>query len=69
MIFFYNFAMSNQKAKLIVDESNEEIEDSYLPDLSRPIGLLHPFSSLGPSYDRDTLEYPRPQAILSSPRL
>ena len=58
--------MSNRRGKPIINESDEEIEDSY-PNLSRPTGLLHPSSSVGPSYDRDTLEYPRPQAILSSP--
>ena len=57
--------MSNRRGKLIVDESDEEIEDSY-PNLSRPFDPLHPSSSVGPSYDRDTLECPRSQAILPS---
>ena len=57
--------MSNRRGKLIIDESDKEIEDSY-PNLSRPTGLLHPSSSVGSSYDKDTLEYPRPQAILPS---
>ena len=57
--------MSNQRGKLIVDESDEEIEDSY-HNLSRPFDPLHHSNSVGPSYDRDTLEYPHSQAILPS---
>ena len=57
--------MSNRRGKLIVDESDEEIEDSY-PNLSRPFDPLHSSSSEGPSYNKDTLEYPRPQAVLPS---
>ncbi|XP_024035769.1 uncharacterized protein LOC112096698 [Citrus clementina] len=59
--------MSNRRGKLIIDDSDGKTEDSYLPDLSRPTGLLHPSSSLALSYDKDTLEYPRSQAILHSP--
>ncbi|XP_024039593.1 uncharacterized protein LOC112098185 [Citrus clementina] len=57
--------MSNRRGKLIVNESDEEVEDSY-PNQLRPTGPLHPSSSVGPSYDRDTPEYPRPKAILPS---
>ena len=60
--------MSNQKGKLIVDESNEKVDDSY-PNL---FGLNDPLCSsrdVGPSYHRDTLEYPRPMTTLPSPDL
>ncbi|XP_024039595.1 uncharacterized protein LOC112098187 [Citrus clementina] len=60
-----DFTMSNRRGKLIVNESDEEVEDSY-PNQLRPTGPLHPSSSVGPSYDRDTPEYPRPKAILPS---
>ena len=60
--------MSNWRGKLIVDESDEEIDDSY-PKLSRPTDLLHPSSSVGPSHGIDTLDYPCPQTILPSPDL
>ncbi|XP_024041980.1 uncharacterized protein LOC112099112 [Citrus clementina] len=59
-----NFTLSRRRGKLIVDESDEEI-DSY-PNLLRPTDPQHPCSSVGPSYNRDTLEYPRPETILPS---
>ncbi|XP_024043232.1 uncharacterized protein LOC112099931 [Citrus clementina] len=49
------------KGKKIVDESDEEI-DSY-PNLSRPTDPQNPSSSVGPSYNRDALEYPRPGVV------
>ncbi|XP_052289961.1 uncharacterized protein LOC127899862 [Citrus sinensis] len=52
--------MSRQRGK-IVDESDEEI-DSY-PNLSRPTDPQNPSSSVGPSYNRDALEYPRPGVV------
>ena len=55
---FLNFGMSNQKGKRIVVESDEEVEDSY-PHLFGPNDLLHSSRSVGPSYHRDTPEYPR----------
>ena len=58
--------MSNRKRKLIVDESDEEVEDSY-PNLLRATGPPYPSSSVSPSYNWDTPEYPRPRVILSSP--
>ena len=60
--------MSNQRRKLIADESDEETEDSNL-NLSIPTDFLHPSSSVGPSHGRDTLEYPRPLTTLPSPVL
>ena len=54
--------MSRWRGKLVVDESNEEI-DSY-PNLLRSTNPQYPSSSVGPSYNRDTLEYPRPETIL-----
>ncbi|XP_024043181.1 uncharacterized protein LOC112099895 [Citrus clementina] len=60
--------MSNRKGKLIVDESDEKVDDSY-PNL---FGLNDPLCSsrdVGPSYHRDTLEYPRPMTTLPSPDL
>ena len=60
--------MSNLKGKLIVDESDEEIEDSY-PNLFGPNDPLCSSRSVGPSYHRDTLEYPRPMTTLPSPEL
>ncbi|XP_052291905.1 uncharacterized protein LOC107178260 [Citrus sinensis] len=60
--------MSNQKRKLITDESDEETGDLNLK-LSIPTDFLHPSSSVGPSHGRDTLEYPRPLTISPSPEL
>ncbi|XP_052290066.1 uncharacterized protein LOC107175547 [Citrus sinensis] len=60
--------MSNQKRKLIVDESDEEIGDSD-PNVSIPTDFLGPSNSVGPSHGRDTLEYPRPLTISPSPEL
>ncbi|XP_024035459.1 uncharacterized protein LOC112096269 [Citrus clementina] len=60
--------MSNQKRRLIVDESDEETGDSDL-NLSIPTDFLRPSSSVGPSHGRDTLEYPRPLAVSPSPEL
>ena len=58
--------MSNRRGKLIVDKSDEEVENSY-PNLLRPTGPPYTSSSVGPSYNMDTLEYPRPKVILPSP--
>ena len=58
--------MSRRRGKLIVDKSDEEVDDSY-PNLLRPIDPLYSFSNVGPSINRDTLEYPRPETILASP--
>ena len=60
--------MSNRKGKIIVDESDEEVEDSY-PNLFGPNDPLCSSRSIGPSYHRDTLEYPRPITTLPSPEL
>ena len=60
--------MSNRKGKLIVDESDEEVEDSY-PNLFGPNDPLCSSRSIGPSYHRDTLEYLRPMTTLPSPNL
>ncbi|XP_015386967.1 uncharacterized protein LOC107177552 [Citrus sinensis] len=60
--------MSNRKRKLIADESDEETRDSDL-NLSIPTDFLRPSGSVGPSYGRDTLEYPRPLTISPSPEL
>ena len=57
--------MSNWKGKIIVDESDEEIEDSY-PNLFGPNDLLCYSRSVGPSYHRDTPKYPRPMTTLPS---
>ena len=58
--------MSNQKRKLITDESDEETGDSDL-NLSLPTDFLRPSGGIGPSYGRDTLEYPRPLTIFTFP--
>ena len=60
--------MSNWKGKIIVDESDEEIEDSY-PHLFGPSDPLYSSQSVGPSYYRDTPKYPRPIATYPSPEL
>ena len=60
--------MSNQKRKLIIEESDEETGDSDL-NLSIPTDFLRPSSSVGPSHGKDTLEYPRPLAVSPSPEL
>ncbi|XP_052300232.1 uncharacterized protein LOC127903712 [Citrus sinensis] len=60
--------MSNRKRKLIVDEGGEESGDSGL-NVSIPTDFLGPFSSVGPSHGRDTLEYPRPLVASPSPEL
>ncbi|XP_024046525.1 uncharacterized protein LOC107175622 [Citrus sinensis] len=60
--------MSNQKRKLIADESDEETRDSDL-NLSIPTDFLRPSSSVGPSYGRATLEYPRSLAVSPTPEL
>ena len=60
--------MSNRRRKLIVNEGDEESGDSRL-NLSIPTDFLHPSCSVGLSYSRDTLEYPRPLTISSSPDL
>ena len=60
--------MSNWKGKIIVDESDEEIEDSY-PHLFGPSDPLYSSQSVGPSYYRDTPEYPCPIATSPSPDL
>ncbi|XP_024046494.1 uncharacterized protein LOC112100864 [Citrus clementina] len=60
--------MSNRKRKLIVDEGDEESGDSGL-NVPIPTDYLGPSSSVGPSYGRDTLEYPRPLVISPSPEL
>ncbi|XP_024042850.1 uncharacterized protein LOC112099664 [Citrus clementina] len=60
--------MSNRKRKLIVDEGDEESGDSGL-NVPIPTDYLDPSSSVGPSHGRDTLEYPRPLVISSSPEL
>ena len=60
--------MSNRKMKLIVNESDEETRDSDL-NLLLPTDFLNPSSSVGPSSDRDTLEYPRPLTISPPPEL
>ncbi|XP_052290065.1 uncharacterized protein LOC107175559 [Citrus sinensis] len=57
--------MSNQKRKLIIEESDEETGDSDL-NLSIPIEFLRPSSSVGPSHGRDILEYPRPLVVSPS---
>lgn len=53
--------MSRRKGKIIEAESDEEI-DSY-PNLLRPTDPQNPSNSIGPSYNRDTLEYPRPGVV------
>ena len=65
---FGDFGMSNRKRKLIVDEGDEESEDSGL-NVPIPTDYLGPSSSVGPSHGRDTLEYPRPLVISPSPEL
>ena len=60
-----HFDMSNRRRMLIADESDEETEDSTL-NLLIPTDFLGPSSSVGPSYGRDTLEYPRPLTISPS---
>ncbi|XP_024043138.1 uncharacterized protein LOC112099866 [Citrus clementina] len=60
--------MSNQKMRLIVDESDEEAGDSDL-NLSIPTDFLRPSGSVGPSHGRDTLEYSHPLAVSPSPEL
>ena len=60
--------MSNRKGKIIVDESDEEVEDSY-PNLFGPNDPLCSSRNVGPSYPRDTPEYPRHVTTLSSPDL
>ena len=55
---FLNFNMSNRNGKIIVDESDEEIEDSY-PYLFGPSDL-YSSHSVGLSYHRGSPEYPRP---------
>ena len=60
--------MSNRKGKRIVNESDEEIEDSY-PHLFGPSDLLHSSRSVGPSYHKDTPEYPCPMTTSPSPEL
>ncbi|XP_024042066.1 uncharacterized protein LOC112099182 [Citrus clementina] len=60
--------MSNRKRKLIVDEGEEESGDSGL-NVPIPTDFLGPSSSVGPSYGRDTLEYPRPLVVSPSPEL
>ena len=57
--------MSRRRGKLIIDDSDEEVDDSY-PNLLRPTDPLYSFSSVGPSYNRDILEYSRPKIILPS---
>ena len=59
--------MSNRKRKLLVDESDEEVGDSYL-NLSIPTDFLHPSNSVGPSHGRDILEYPHSLAVSPSPK-
>ncbi|XP_024046066.1 uncharacterized protein LOC107174230 [Citrus sinensis] len=60
--------MSNRKRKLLVDEGDEESGDSGL-NVPIPTDYLGPSSSVGPPHGRDTLEYPRPLVISSSPEL
>ncbi|KAH9701426.1 hypothetical protein KPL71_024990 [Citrus sinensis] len=60
-----DFAMSNRRGKLIVDESDEEVEDSY-HNLLGPIDPLYHSRSVGPFYNRDTPEYPHPKTIFPS---
>ena len=60
--------MSNRKGKLIVDESDEEVEDSY-PNLFGPNDPLSSSRSISISHHRDTLEYPHPVTTLPSPEL
>ncbi|XP_052299621.1 uncharacterized protein LOC127903051 [Citrus sinensis] len=60
--------MSNRKRKLIVDEGDEESGDSGL-NVPIPTDFLGPSSSVGPSHGRDTLEYPHPLVVSSSPEL
>ena len=55
--------MSNQKRKLIADESDEETGDLDL-NLPIPTDFLRPSSNVG-----DTLEYPRPLIVSPSPEL
>ena len=57
--------MSNRRGKLIVDESDEEVEDSY-HNLLGPIDPLYHSRSVGPFYNRDTPEYPHPKTIFPS---
>ena len=57
--------MSRRRGKLIIDDSDEEVDDSY-PNLLRPIDPSYSFSSVGLSYNRDILEYSRPKIILPS---
>ncbi|XP_015380616.1 uncharacterized protein LOC107174334 [Citrus sinensis] len=59
------FTISNRRGKLIVDESVEEVDDSY-PNLLRPTDPPYTSSSVGPSYNRDTSEYHHPKTILHS---
>ena len=56
--------MLRQRGKLIVDDSDEEIDSS--PNLLKPTDPQHPFSSVGPSYNKNTHEYPRSDTILPS---
>ena len=65
---FLHFNMSNRKGKIIVDESDEEIEDSY-PNMFGPNDPLCSSRSVGPSYHRDTLKYPRRMTTSPSPEL
>ena len=65
---FLNFDMSNRKGKIIVDDSDEEIEDSY-PHLFGPSVLLYTSRRVGPSCHRDTPEYSRPMTTSPSPKL
>ena len=58
--------MSNRRGKLIVDESDEEVEDSY-PNLLEPTDPLYLSRNVCPFYNRDTPEYPRLKTILHSP--
>ena len=60
--------MSHRKGKRILVESDEEVEDSY-PHLFGLSDLIHSSRSVGPSYRRDTLEYPRPMATSPSLKL
>ena len=60
--------MLNRKRKIIVDESDEEVEDSY-PNMFGPNNPLCPSRSVGPSYHRDTLKHSCPITTLPSPDL
>ena len=68
VLFILRFQYVKPKGKNNCDESNEEIEDSY-PNLFGPNDPLCSSRGVGPSYHRDTFEYPRPMTTLPSPDL